>query len=563
MAKLLSSLPLGSIVKFGKHSIAGETAQHIIWRVADKSHGGYPTGSVTLIARQIIDLRAFDADERATGSSTYGGDNAYHLSNIHQWLNSNAAAGQWYNAVHSQDAPPTGETGYKERPGFLYNFTSSEQSAILPTTLYTQGTSNTAFSAKVFLPSLNEMGVGRSSISDGSSGLNSVNLLCTVTSQVVTYSKSSSKPQNTSSFEQYWTRNSRPSTDYVYAIDDGSDDEESIVSYTPNSDHVGIRPIINLSGNMVVSETTDSDGAYIFSITNAPTAPVNVQITTSPVYTTKPCTVKWGAATDPNGDTVSYRVHTYYDDVEYGDAINVGTATSYSLSAVKSGVSKIEFGIESVDPLGFTSAITKVSATAYTNNIPTISGYDRDLGEKNTNFTQTYTVTDGDNNTVTVTEYLDNVKVRSYVATLGATNTFVIADATWLVLPNGIHTMRITATDGLDEASRTFTFTKSVEKLVVKRTVPMDSSTQPKSIMVTVVKNIPENAIFKVEACNNAYDTNPTWEDMTSRVLQGRIYDFTNSVKTAGKWGVNIRVTVERNGSEGACYITEIGGNFE
>ena len=130
-------------------------------------------------------------------------------------------------------------------------------------------------------------------------------------------------------------------------------------------------------------------------------------------------------------------------------------------------------------------------------------------------------------------------------------------------LTNGIHTLKITATDGIDESTRTYTFTKTVNTLVAQRSTPISSATKPTRLVVTVVKNIPSEAIFKVEACNNGFDTTPVWEDITSSVTKGQAHVFTNAVKTAANWGVNIRVTVDRNGSEGACYITEIGGNFE
>ena len=214
---------------------------------------------------------------------------------------------------------------------------------------------------------------------------------------------------------------------------------------------------------------------------------------------------------------------------------------------------------------------TKISDTTdsdgcYTvlyNTNPVISGSNSNLGTKTDGFTQNYTITDADSDAVTVTEYIDDVKVRSYVATLGVANTFDVRNKTWLVLPNGNHTLKIVANDGFAEMTRTFTFTKSITQLVVQRTEPIISNGRVQSILVTVVKNIPEGAIFKVEACNNAFDASPTWEDITTRVVQGRIYDFTNIASTSGKWGVNIRVTVDRNGASGACYITEIGGNFE
>jgi hypothetical protein len=45
--------------------------------------------------------------------------------------------------------------------------------------------------------------------------------------------------------------------------------------------------------------------------------------------------------------------------------------------------------------------------------------------------------------------------------------------------------------------------------------------------------------------------------------MSGLVHVFSNKAKTAAKWGVLVRVTVERNGATGACYISAIGGNFE
>jgi hypothetical protein len=149
------------------------------------------------------------------------------------------------------------------------------------------------------------------------------------------------------------------------------------------------------------------------------------------------------------------------------------------------------------------------------------------------------------------------------VATLGSTNTFAVTGSTWLKLANGIHTLKITATDGVDEATRTFTFTKSVNTLVVQRNTPLASANKPSRLVVTVVKSMPPEATLKVEACNNGFDSTPAWEDVTSSITSGQSHVFANTAKTADKWGVNIRVTINRNGGAGACYITEIGGNFE
>ena len=70
-------------------------------------------------------------------------------------------------------------------------------------------------------------------------------------------------------------------------------------------------------------------------------------------------------------------------------------------------------------------------------------------------------------------------------------------------------------------------------------------------------------ATGKVEVCNNAYDTAPTWEDATVVTNEGRAFNFLNSSKTATKWGVNIRLTIEKGKSTVTSYITSIGGSVE
>lgn len=563
MAKLLSSLPVGATVKFGKHSVGSEAAQPIVWIVADKNHDGYPANSVTLIAKQIIDLRAFDGAEasRSAGSKGY---NNFGLSNLKQWLNSDGGANAWYTATDSYDAPPSASnvtlgTEYQSRPGFLYHFANSEKALILQTTISVHiDNDDEDVTAKVFIPSNAELGYsGTGEIGSTLYYFQTNSNTCTLTPQAFTNTPSTSKPSSITSYWWYWTRSAYGGD--VRCIN-ATGNRQNSDAYIGDR---GVRPMLNLTDTATVSDFTDSDGCYTFSATNAPTVPTNLQVVTSPVYTSKPCSIKWNASTDPNGTAFSYKIHLYYNGVESGNAVDVGTATTYTLPSVKSGVSSVGFGVEAVDTEGHSNGIASVTSVAYTNNLPIISGANSDLGVKNVEFSQTYTVTDADNAPVTVTEYIDNVKIRSYVVTLGATNTFAITGNTWQKLANGIHTLKITATDGIDTATRVFTFVKTVNTLVVKRATPMSSSTKPSRLVVTVVKNIPPEAIFKVEACNNGFDAAPAWEDITSSITRGQTHTFANTVKTAENWGVNIRVTVNRNGGEGACYITEIGGNFE
>lgn len=471
MGQLLSSLPIGAKIKFGSHKVSNETALPIIWIVADKNHSGYPSNSVTLITEKIIDLRAFDARESeslGTSERSYG-RNDYALSNINQWLNSEKKGGEWFSKTHSVDQSPnssytTGGTQYENNAGFLYNFAENERQAILPTTLTNQRNTSTSESlvAKVFLPSAWET-IGTFTVADGSTKFKyfeTSSPQAFLTQQVVdkTTAYEDVKPTSITAYWAYWTRST--TSDSVQCVGNTS------ANYTAYaySGIVGVRPCVNLSYNVKMSSTVDSDGCY----------------------------------------------------------------------------------------------------TIQSNVIPTISGENGNIGEKNIGFTQTYSVNDGDGDTVTVTEYIDNVMHYSYVATNGATNKFLVDGLAWLKLTNGTHTLKIVASDGFSEAVRTYTFVKNVTTFVVQRTEPIPSTTQPKSIIVTLVKHLPAEALLTVEVCNNGFDKEPTWEDITNKVIYGRVHNFDNASKDADKgWGVNIRVTVDRNGGEGACYITEIGGNFE
>lgn len=82
-------------------------------------------------------------------------------------------------------------------------------------------------------------------------------------------------------------------------------------------------------------------------------------------------------------------------------------------------------------------------------------------------------------------------------------------------------------------------------------------------ILVTPTWTIPAGAIAKVEACNNGFDEVPTWEDITSQVNVSRHYNFTNDTKTADKWGINIRFTIEKGTATEQAVINGFGGAFE
>lgn len=566
MAQNLSNLPIGAKIKFGKHSVNGETAQPIIWLVVNKS------GNISLLTEKAIDFRSFDALEPDATSGNMYGFSKYSVSNIRQWLNSNATAGNWFSAQHPNDVAPKHyrdsrnelvdttwfNTPYENRPGFLYHFTTAEQNAIVNTQISESFRNRlgvventTLTNQKLFLPSREEVQTWEY-FTKGST------VTCYPTAQAVNNS-TVSLPQSINSTVNWWTRTQWGSSQTeVYFIFNNSIGDIGGEVYRGN---YGLRPAMNLPTTLKISDTTDSDGCYTAVWNTAPSAPSVLNVP-STIYGSKSNAISWSAVSDPDGDSVTYTLECSVGGGAYTQLYR-GTSTVYA-HLVPFGTTSLQYRVKATDPSNASSAYTtSTNRTVVNNNAPVIDGTDSNLGVKSAGFTGTYKVTDANNNTVTVTESIDGVQIRSLVVTLGVTNTYGITGNTWLALPNGSHTLTIRATDGIDSSVRTYTFTKLVNSFTIRNATPWASATMPGRIMLVVTRNLPSGATFEVEVCNNGFDTNPTWEDATDAVKSGLVHVFANKVKTAGQWGVLIRVTVARNGATGACYVSAIGGNFE
>lgn len=585
MSQTISNLPVGARVKFGRHQVNTESAQDIVWTVVAKNMRtwGYPANSVTLHSTYIIDMRCFDAREPASPSTTRNqyGNGLYGVSNMHQWLNSRAGALQWYSAQHSTDAAPDSSgvmygTHHSNRPGFLHLFTDPEYSLIDTTTIVTPLKEGDIYwddenatlvevehtPAKVFLPSDAEVGLGELTGLPG--GLNwgyytdDNSRRCSVTAQAYNNSKSGKKPSTITYFE-WWLRTPTFYDDYgVYSIMSNG----GVSSTAAYDGSLGIRPALNISPSALVSDTTDSSGCYTLVLNSVPTTPAYINVPTT-VVGDQEVSLSWDSSTDADGSVEGYILECSYNEGEFVE-IYRGNKTNYS-HLVTFGETSIQYRVCAYDNQGANSGYA-VSAikTILNNRVPVISGTDSHLGNKTEGFTQTYSVTDADGDVVTVVEAVDGNTIRSYAVTLGADNSFILNGEDWLRLNNGSHTMTITATDIVGNVVvRTYTFVKTNYSLTVQNTTPYEADTRPTRIKLTITRSIPSGAILEVYVCNNGFDTNPTWENASSAIKSGLVYVFQNTIKTASSWGVRIKVVINRNGAEGACYISQIGGNFE
>lgn len=199
------------------------------------------------------------------------------------------------------------------------------------------------------------------------------------------------------------------------------------------------------------------------------------------------------------------------------------------------------------------------------NRPPVISGSDKNLGTISAAPSESYSVTEPENDTFTITELLNGQQIRSFAGAVNQQYTITIDKDRWLQLPLGVqHELRVRATDSKGQYSdRIYTFIRSETQILFKLKQPFLCDAKPTRVLVTLDGVFPSGSNVKVEVCNNAYDAVPTYEDATGPALAGRGYIFINSTKTAANWGINIRITINKGTSTDKVILNGFGGAFD
>ena len=189
----------------------------------------------------VLGEKQFDAPEPSNSNSdrrSYG-NNRYIYSNLHQWLNSNKPANQWYTSQHRADAPPP----YANQNGFLNQWTEKEIKSLelanwTVTKSSVDGSGSETFRSRVTLASTTELGLesgtggGRLDImnSNGDRGLGNF----------------------------YWCRTPHLSfADSVRGVNGVGSLYFERASYA-----FGVRPLCKPLSNILVSLEPDSEGCY-------------------------------------------------------------------------------------------------------------------------------------------------------------------------------------------------------------------------------------------------------------------------------------------------------------
>ena len=579
MSQSISNLAVGAKIEVPVLSAyQSRFGAKLVFKIADKNHSGYPANSVTLITEKIIQLMCFDAIEANNSNSDRKqyGNNRYLHSNLLQWLNSNAAAGAWYSAQHSADAPPTNANVYSNyneydawagflamlEPKFVAELLDTTQTVVKNTV--TDGGSYETVTSKMFLASTTEVGLANeNSIAEGSLLAlfsNDASRVAYPTSECVSNSEYTNTSFATSKGWYWWLRTpSSSNARYVRSV--GTDG--TLYGHDAYYGGRGVRPLCNLSSSILVSDTTNADGNYEIIYNSAPSAPSGI---TAPAqaYSGQNIEVSCAEASDPDGDALTYCFERSYNSGAWTQVQNSAARTF--TEAVSTAWNTLKYRVRAKDSAGNYSAyITSGDIAVIHNQPPVISGANADLGVKREGFTYEYSVTDPDADVVNVVERIDGaVHATKNNVELGETQTLSVIDDSFTALSNAIHTITITATDSAgNSAVRTLTFTKAIDGFVITLTEPLEAESQPTRCNITVTRDIPAGGEFKVEATNNPFDTSPVWEDCTNAVIAGHAHVFENTMNTAAQYGLNIRVTVKRGTALTNCWVSGIGGNFE
>ena len=292
----------------------------------------------------------------------------------------------------------------------------------------------------------------------------------------------------------------------------------------------------------------------------APGAPAFITVPET-VLGGQPLTVSWGAAMDSDGNLSAYHLER---SVNGGDWTEIYSGPDQNFTdSITKGWRTVAYRVRAADALGLFGDYTASPVREVDNNTaPVIScEHSGDLGEKNAGFEVSYSVSDEENDMVTVTEFLDGAVKRTFQAGTG-TNSFAVTGESFMKLLNGPHAMLIRASDGKIAATHELTFTKLVTAASVTLAEPMGASEAITLCALSVSGGIPADAAFKVEVTNNANDASPAWEDCTTAVRNRLNHIFENKTAANG-FAFNFRLHVERGESGQGGYITSIQGGFQ
>lgn len=588
MSRLLSSLPVGALVKEDSFIYNGDTP---IFRILEHGHIGDPAGSTALEFRDIVTLRCFDAQEDNSGNKGKYGWTRYDLSNIHQWLNSDAGEGQWYSQPqgHITDNPPSSSyvmknssnvaiNPYDTDAGFLSYFPQVLKENILTAnkpSYYT--TQSHPVNAKLWLLSNSETdGVPYSyagtDYPEGSVYSYYAGTRTNYSKRKKLYANEAAKGNysDSNSYGRWFTRSHvrYGATEYVLQVLNW-DGNDAPTSY-PYDGSIGISPAFCVSSQLKVTDTP-VNGVYSFVWNQTPTiSPASTNygnVTAPPSITT--------TITDPDGDAFTYTVKLNGTTKASGSATGtktfaIDTAGYWPLMAL--GINTIT--VQATDSQGATTSATyTMNKTNSAAPVPTTDLVNNT--RKETSFYIGFQIgldADGDSQTVVAqvsdssdmsnpTEFsgVEKEVAGAWLPVQTLTNADVGArlriQVTNQTVGDTIY-VRLKDTDsGSGSPVYTSTYAIVIGSVLEFDTLPISRTEKPSLVVAYLNKTMPADATLTMYACNNANDGAPTWEAIT----EGETHQFTNKTKTAQNWAVSVKTSITAGATAGEISVSAVG----
>ena len=117
----------------------------------------------------------------------------------------------------------------------------------------------------------------------------------------------------------------------------------------------GLRPACNLSSDLLISDSVDSDGCYTVIYNQAPTAPSSITVP-SEVLGGENLSISWAASTDPDGNLSGYVLERKVGSGTWAQ-IYKGSSRSYT-DAITYGWTSVQYRVKAYDAAGAESAYT-------------------------------------------------------------------------------------------------------------------------------------------------------------------------------------------------------------
>lgn len=300
---------------------------------------------------------------------------------------------------------------------------------------------------------------------------------------------------------------------------------------------------------------------YTVQPNTAPTTPESITVP-STIMTGTNFTVSWGASTDADGNLSGYQLQRSVDGATY-ETVYTGASTAYVDNLASAY--NVSYRVRAFDSYSaYSGYITSNTYTVSSNYAPVITcstASGGSLGTLTAATDITYTVSDQDGDTVTVSEYLDGTQLRIYTATLDAENTLSITTLMLLKCLNGTHTIKLVATDGTATTTYTIYFTKAVNNCSITLKNMITTESLVAAVSINTVGSIPADATVSLLVSNNASDASPVWEDATGYLNSGSNYVFSNATASAYAYGYILTVTEGSSGTGG--YINSVYGGYK